>query len=303
MIRRNAPVDLQPAPGLEEYHDFNKPEDLEKYRSCLAAGTLKDGKLPDDVSVRWITLNGVRAAEIRISGAPEEKLIFHIHGGAWNGGVPCTEQRAFIEIQQKVRTNIISVEYGLAPEHPYPEGLNDCITAYLAVLDRGYQPENICIMGESAGGNLCLALGLYLKEHNFPLPGSVALISPCVKMNPPTELKRIADEHPDDLKLLENYETYRMYILDHDCKDPYISPCYGDFHGFPPVLVQFGGSEFLYEDGVLITRRLMEDGVDVRAHCWEYMPHVFLFLCDLIPEAALAQDELADFIQNTILSY
>lgn len=88
----------------------------------------------------------------------------------------------------------------------------------------GYQPENICLLGESAGGNLCLALPLSLKDHGMELPGAIALVSPAVKMPKLADLKRIADENPEDLKLLEDYETHRMYMLDYPETNPYISP-------------------------------------------------------------------------------
>ena len=300
MKRRTAPLSVQPAEGLDEYHDFSKPEDLQRYRDCLAIPPLKDGKLPSSIHIGWREVNGVRVADIRCDGADPGKVIFHIHGGAWNGGVPCTGQRAFIEIADELRLNIVSVEYRLAPEHPYPAGLEDCVSAYLGLLEEGLDPDNIVLMGESAGGNLCLALMLWLKDHGKPLPGGSVLISPGTDFTVLEEKKRAALEHPEDLKLSEDYETYRMYVGDADVRDPYISPIFGDFSGTSPVLVQYGSTEFFAEDGEKIVHRLMADKVDVTAHCWEYMPHVFVLMQDLIPEAVPAKQEIESFMKRIL---
>lgn len=300
MKRRTEPVTIQPAAGLENYHDFSKPEVLAEYRRSLAASNLEGGKLPENVNVDWISLGGVQSAKIYIADAAEGKLIFHIHGGAWNGGVPCTGQRAFIELQQDLGIDIISVDYGLAPEHPFPDGLNDCVKAYRAVLDIGYSPENIVFLGESAGGNLCLASCLCARDQGLPLPGGLALVSPSVCPVGIEEMKKRLAENPDDLKLSEDIMTHEMYDTKHDESNPYLYPIFGDYKGFPPVLVQFGGSEMLYQDGMAITKKLMEDGVDVLSHCWQFMPHVFVLLSGIIPEAEAGRKEIGNFMRYVL---
>ena len=296
--RRTEALDIQPAPGLEEYHDFSRPEDLKKYRDALAAPTLSGGRLPDDISVVWKELGGVRTAYMTKAGAPSDRVLFHIHGGAWNGGVPCTGQRVFVEIMQEADINIVSVEYRLAPEHPYPAGLEDCIAAYLALLDTGIKSENIILIGESAGGNLCAALTLYLKDNGKPLPAANILLSPGAKMQDIAALEKALERDPGDLKLSETIETYRMYIGGADPRHPYLSPVYGDFRGFPPTLIQFGGTEFLQQECAELTWAMMKAGVDVLSHCWEFMPHVFVMMQDVIPEAAPAKKELVDYIRS-----
>lgn len=300
MIRRDGPVELQPAEGLGEYKDFSKPEVLAGYRAALAESTLPDGKLPENVTVEWVKYHDVRCAKILIDGAREGKLIFQIHGGAWNGGVPCTGQRSFIELQQDVKVNIVSVDYGLAPEHPYPDGLNDCIAAYEGVLEEGYQAEDIVFLGESAGGNLCLCVPLAARDRGLPLPGGIALVSPAALPRDFAAMEAQIAAEPQNLPLKEDYDTYNMYNPKHDMTDPYIYPILGDFKGFPPVLNQFGGAEFLTQDGIAITQKLMQDGVDVKAHMWENMPHVFVLMNEIQPESTNAKKELADFI-NYIL--
>ncbi len=278
MKRRTKPLEL----SAVEFCDYTEENALERNREQIAKSNLKDGKLPLSVRVEWENVGGVRTAHMIRQGAPGEKLILHIHGGAWISGVPCDGQRAFAEIVDEACVNLYSVDYRLAPEHRYPAALEDCVAVYKALLEKGYGPENILLMGESAGGNLCLALGLYLKDNGLPLPGGMALISPVGLVREPPQGEAA------------------MYVGDADCSDPYISPQNGDFRGFPPVLVQFGGSEFLKRDGAELTYKLMRAGVDTLAHAWEFMPHVFVLMQEEISEAGPAKREIIEFVKKIL---
>lgn len=278
MKRRTKPLELSPV----TFYDYDEENALERNREMIARSNLKDGKLPESVRVEWESFGGVRTAHMIRQGAQEEKLILHIHGGGWISGVPCAGQRAFAEIVDEACVNLYSVDYRLAPEHPYPAALEDCIAVYKRLLEKGYQSDNIVLIGESAGGNLCLALGLYLRDNGLPLPGGMALISPAGLVREPLQGEAA------------------MYVGDADCNDPYISPQNGDFRGFPPVLLQFGGSEFLKRDGAELTYKLMRAGVDTLAHAWEFMPHVFVLMQDEIPEARPAKREITEFIKKIL---
>ena len=278
MKRRNKPLELSSAAFLS----YDEENALERNREMIARSNLKDGKLPENVCVEWDSIGGVRAAHMIRQSSPEGKLMLHIHGGGWISGVPCTGQRAFAEIVDETCVDLYSVDYRLAPEHPYPAALEDCIAVYTGLLAMGYKSDNIVLIGESAGGNLCLSLGLYLKDNGIPLPGGMALISPAGLLREPLQGEAA------------------MYVGNADCTDPYISPQNGDFRGFPPVLLQFGGSEFLKRDGAELTYRLMRAGVDTLAHAWEFMPHVFVLMQDEIPEAGPAKREIAEFVKRIL---
>lgn len=278
MKRRTKPLELSPVTFL----GYDEENALERNREMIARSNLKDGKLPESVSVEWETVGGVRTAHMIRRGAPKEKLMLHFHGGGWISGVPCDGQRAFAEIVDETCVDLYSADYRLAPEHPYPAALEDCIAVYTALLEKGYKHDDIVLLGESAGGNLCLALGLYLRDNGMPLPGGMALISPAGLIREPLQGEAA------------------MYVGNADCNDPYISPQNGDFRGFPPVLLQFGGSEFLKMDGAELTYKLMRAGVDTLAHSWEFMPHVFVLMQDEIPEAKPAKREITEFVKRIL---
>jgi acetyl esterase/lipase len=242
MLRRDGPVILQPAQGLERYHDFTDPASLAEYREILAGSNLRQGKLPENVALEWLDLDGVRAAKLTTDGGDHTKLLLHIHGGGFVGGAPCTGQQAMVDILEQTGADLVSLDYGLAPEHPFPEGLEDCVRAYRALLTR-YEPENIVLIGESAGGTYCLTVSMYLRDHGAAIPGALVLLSPLLEIPDVKGLRRAYEEHPGDLKELEFIQMYEVYVGDHDTRDPLISPGFGDFTGLPPMLIQCGGSE------------------------------------------------------------
>ena len=278
MKRRTEPLDMSPV----EFRDSTQPGGLEHNRRMIAESNLPDGKLPEGISIEWEVSGGVRTAHMIKDGSHKGKAVFHIHGGAWTMGVPCTGQRAFVELMDEVNVDIYSVDYRLAPEHPYPAALEDCVSVYKSLLEKGYSSDNIVAVGESAGGNLCLAMTLYLKDNGLPLPGGLVLISPVAEVRSPPQGEAA------------------MYVGSADCGHPYISPVNGDFHGFPPVLLQFGGSEFLKRDGAELCFKLMRAGVDTLAHAWEFMPHVFVLMQGAVPEAEPARREIEGFVKRIL---
>lgn len=299
MKRRTGPVELSTSDFLDQPHDFfHDPQALKDYRAALAAPDLKNGTLPEEIGVEWKNLRGVKTAFLRFRGAPKGKLLFHIHGGGWCGGVPCTGLQGMISLQQRLGVDMTSLEYGLAPEHPFPDGLDDCIRAYQGVLDLGYDPENIVLTGESAGGYYCLALTQWLKDHGLPLPAGLCLVSPGVEMADLSALKAAYEADPNDPMVGQMYAFNKWYIGSTPADAPYLSPINGSFDKFPPVLIQSGGCDFLRDDCARLAEKMGRSGVDVRYHSWEYLPHVF-FLLD-IPEAERGRKELAEFVAELL---
>jgi acetyl esterase/lipase len=304
MIKRDGPVMLQPAAGLEAYHNFYDPKDLADYRQILGEGNLRNGKLPDNVTLEKLTLDGVAATRLRHLEGDHTKLLLHLHGGGFIGGVPGDNQQAFVDIQQQTPMDLISLDYGLAPEHPFPEGLQDCVKGYLAALDLGYRPEDVVLIGESAGGTLCLTVSMYLRDHQLPMPGALVLLSPNLLVPDTKALRRAYEAAPGNLKDLEFLQMYEVYLGDHDYRDPLVSPKFGDFQGLPPMLIQCGSSEQMsptlnltehaLECATLATRA----NVDVTLHVYRYMFHVFQFNVGILPEASAAIEEIAAYLRG-----
>ncbi len=149
-----------------------------KFRAACEKGAEHFGKLPDGVSIKKEVIHTIISEWIIPENAPENKLIFYVHGGGYVSG-SCNDHRILVsKIALNAGTTALLYEYGLAPENPFPAALDDSLNIYNAVLEKEYQPRDIVVMGESAGGGLCLALLLLLRDKNIPLPSSAVAVSP-----------------------------------------------------------------------------------------------------------------------------
>ena len=148
------------------------------FRAKCEKGAERFVKLPDGIRTKQEIINMVFSEWIIPAGAPEDKLIFYVHGGGYVSG-SCNDHRAIVsKIAERAGVTNLVYEYGLAPENPFPAAFNDSVNVYQTILNKGYKPENILMMGESAGGGLCLAVLLALKDKHIPLPKAAVVISP-----------------------------------------------------------------------------------------------------------------------------
>ena len=173
------------------------------------------------------------------------------------------------------------------------------MTSYRWLLEeKRYRPDQIVVAGDSAGGGLALALCLYAKDHELPLPGGIILMSPW------TDVTLSGDSYETNYGIdplfgnsRENMLYQCSYIGDADPADPYLSPLYGDFTGLPPMLFQVGGYEVLLDDTREAVRKAREVGVKVRCSIYDGMFHVFQMGLDLIPESREAWDEVEEYLR------
>lgn len=242
---------------------------------------------PNADTVAKLRMGGTRADPVRGLGMPALMLtprkleiadgaILHLHGGAFvSGGI--LQCRAIASpICAAAKTKTMTFSYRLAPRHPHPAQLEDAMKAYRYLLDLGYAPERIALVGESAGGNLALALALKLRDAGKPMPAAIALMSPWVdlaqKGSSYVELADV-DATLDAESLMESAVAYAGNPA--RLSDPEISPVYADFNGFPPTLIHCGASEILLSDSEMLEAKLLEAGVDAQIVRWAGMCHVF----------------------------
>lgn len=289
---------FQSSGGILPPHDFSVPGTMERYREELNMNTLPGGKLPEGAWVEEETVAGVPCSWIRFDNAQEGKLILQIHGGGFSGGVPCTKQGPTIHVAQLCCRDILSVDYRLAPENPYPAALEDCVAVYKEILSRGYSPENIVFMGESAGATLCIVTALYARDHGMPVPGAIAAISPLGDCAKTYEMRKTYRE--DDPAVAETDDLIAGYVGKGDVLDPYLSPVHADFAGMPPIFFQYGAAEALSEDGAELLRKAVLAGVDVTAHFHKDMSHVFYLMEGVFPEADAAVQELVSYVSSKV---
>ena len=194
--------------------------------------------------------------------------------------------------------SVLTPDYRVAPEHPFPAALEDAIASYQWLLDAGYFGEQIILAGDSAGGGLAMALCMYLKDHNKPMPRGI------VAMSPWTDLTASGESYETNFTkdvLFGNTRESLIYVNDYaigqNKTDPYISPLFGSFQGFPPMLIQVGSTEMLLSDSVEVAAKAREQGVKVRLSIYEGMFHVFQMCYQNIPESKKAWAEVGKFIE------
>lgn len=215
-------------------------------------------------------------------GSTRKKIVLYIHGGGFSVGSAESSYNFPVAVCRKGGFPVLSVEYRLAPEHPYPAALEDCVHACQTLLARGFHGKDIVLLGDSAGGNLVFATALYLRDHGIELPAALCGVSPVGAMDdtPPSRKER-AERDPMIGKDFTE-ETEAIYVCGHDRKDPYLSPIYGDFTGVPPIWMCVGTEEVFYDDALLLAKAAQKSGVPVQLIVGEGMCHVYPVIPDRI---------------------
>jgi monoterpene epsilon-lactone hydrolase len=225
------------------------------------------------------------------------RCILFLHGGGWVYGWMPLYNRLMDKLGRAAQASVLAVDYRLAPEHPFPAALDDCLAAYRYLLEQKIDPRKIVIMGDSAGGNLALACMLSLKSAGLPLPGAAVCLSPA------TDLAEQGDSFranaAKEIVLPPSFVAFakRSYAAGHDLRDPLISPLYGDLSGLPPLLVFVGGDEVLLSDGQQLVEKAVAAGVDATLRVYPGMWHVWQ-LTPGLPEAERAIGEAVQFIRE-----
>lgn len=236
--------------------------------------------LPEEYSLEIIEVEGIRMEWVQKKGINTDKAILQLHGGAYvrslkDNGI--TYRRAAVQYARLSGAGVLTVDYRVAPENPYPAALEDAVLAYEWLLEQGYLPEHIIIAGDSAGGGLALATALYIRDNDLPMPAALITMSAWTNLNYRRRIPAyVGNERPDN---------------------PYISPVYGEYHDFPSMLMQVGEDEILLQDTVKVAQKAKEAGVSVQHTTYPRMFHVFQMLFPELPEANMAWNEIEEFIK------
>jgi acetyl esterase/lipase len=255
------------------------------------------GPPPKDVEIENINVDGIAAAWIRPSGADKAKVLLHIHGGGYVTGSIASYLRMCILMAQTLKINVLLPAYRLAPEYPFPAAVDDTLKIYRWLLSQGYQSKNILISGDSAGGGLCVATVIALRDQGESLPAAVICLSPWA------DLTMQGQSHVTKSKSesMLNAETLREWALAYTNKEnlgnPLVSPIFADFHDFPPLLIQVSGDEVLLDDAIALAEKAKSAGVNVSLKIWDGMWHVWQIVGDAIPESKMAFEEVDQFVR------
>ena len=252
--------------------------------------------LPADVTVAAAALGGVPTAEITIDGIESRHVVLYFHGGVYVLGDAFQAAGLASQIGRRTRAKVISVDYRLAPEHPYPAAVDDALAAYEALLNSGTAPSDIAFAGESAGGGLAVATLVNARDHGMPLPAAAYLMSPYADLT----LAGTTMQTKGEVDVLMSRENLQARVTDYtsgqDAALGLISPVFADLSGLPPLIIQAGSHEVLLDDAVRLARQAAIADVQVTLDITPRVPHVFQAYAPILDEGAAALDRAGQFL-------
>ena len=274
-------------------------DDIETMRATMIALTTAL-PLAEDLAYQPTVLGGVAAEWTSVRGASTDRTVVYFHGGAYCLGSIATHRGLVGNLARASGVRVASLEYRLAPEHPFPAAVDDAVSAYRALLAAGASPTRVALAGDSAGGGLAAATLLALRDAGDPLPACAVLLSPWLDLSCSSESMRTRVEQdplirPDPLRSLGE-----AYLCGAGARDPLASPVYGDLSGLPPLLVQVGTAETLLDDSTRFAERARASGVDVALEVWDDMIHVWHAFSPLLPEADRAINGIGDYLRSRL---
>jgi acetyl esterase/lipase len=246
--------------------------------------------LPADVTVTAAALGAVPTAEITVDGIEARHVVLYFHGGVYVISDAFLAAGLASQIARRTNAKVISVDYRLAPEHPYPAAVDDALAAYEALLHSGVAPSEIAFAGESAGGGLAIATMINARDRGLPLPAAAYVMSPYVDLT----LAGATMDAKRDVDPLLNRELLEPRVADYvagqDAALSLISPVFADLSGLPPLVIQAGSHEVLLDDAVRLARRAATADVEVTLDITPQVPHVFQAYAAFLDEAVAALD-------------
>jgi epsilon-lactone hydrolase len=281
--------------GILRQSAFPVGSTAQEQRQLLRAA-LSAQPLPADLTVTAGTLGGVPTAEITIAGIEPRNVVLYFHGGVYVIGDAFLAADLASQIGRRVRANVISVDYRLAPEHRYPAAVDDAFAAYEGLLQSSVDASNIVFAGESAGGGLAVATLINARDRGLPLPAAAFVMSPMADLTlagTTMETRRAADPL-FTRELLQ--ERVNDYTAGHDAALPLMSPIFADLAGLPPLIIQAGTHEVLLDDAVRLAERAVAADVEVILDVTPGVPHVFQAYSAILDEADAALDRAGLFL-------
>lgn len=280
-----------PVPGGPQRREFLRQRINERERKWECP----EGFLLKEIEMEHFTMELLTGTDNTSDG-----IILQLHGGGYYRKMHNT-YRAMAGLYREISKgfDVLSIDYRVAPEHPFPAALEDALAAYEWILTMDYNPDKIFVAGDSAGGGLALALCLYLRDYDIRLPKGI------ITMSAWTDLTKSGESYKENFDIdpifggSKDTLVYKEgYYKDSDPANPYISPINGDYRGFPPILMQVGEYEMLLSDTLTIVDKARQAGVKVKEHIYRGMFHVFQMGMLMYPESRDAWKEVGRFIRN-----
>jgi epsilon-lactone hydrolase len=250
---------------------------------------------PAGCEIRAVAAGGVPSLIVAPAGISTPTVLF-LHGGAYVLGSAYGYRAHASALGLAARAGVLVPDYRLAPEHPFPAAVEDSLSAYLWLLERGIPADTIAVAGDSSGGGLALSLLQTLKRRDVPLPGAVVLLCPWLDL-------RLRNHNPDPasspVTLDDGRNCAALYLAGHSPDDPILDPFSADLHGFPPILIQDASGDPRLADAKALAARARAHGVSVQLALYPVDAHGFQLFWSFLPEAADAIEAAGAFIRQT----
>jgi acetyl esterase/lipase len=274
---------------------FPAGSDVDEQRRLLRE-LLSAQPLPADVTVTAAALGGVPTAEITVDGIEPRHVVLYFHGGVYVMGDAFLAAELASQVGRRTHAKVISVDYRLAPEHPYPAAVDDALAAYEALLQDGIAPSDIAFAGESAGGGLAVATLVNARDRGLPLPAAAFVMSPYADLT----LAGATMQAKRELDPLLSPQALQARVTDYTAGQEaalgLISPIFADLSGLPPLIIQAGTHEVLLDDAVRLAQQAATADVAVTLDITPRVPHVFQAYHPILDEAGAALDRAGELL-------
>ena len=285
--------------GMLRASPFDPAGDLREQRP-LFEKMITAVPVPADVVTTPGQLGGVPVIRVDIPSTTTGGVILYFHGGFFAIGSAATSVGLAADLARQARMPVVTVDYRLAPEHPYPAAPDDAMTAYRALLDTGQDIAQVALAGESAGANLAVVTLAAIQRAGLPQPASAILMSPWADLAATGQtISSKADVDPvitaDAVRV-----RARDYLGGAGACDPAVSPVYGSLAGLPPLLIQAGSHEILLDDAIRLAARAAYDDVAVTLDVVPGVPHVFQGFAGILDEGQAALTRAGAFLRDRV---
>ena len=256
--------------------------------------------VPEGIEVEPATIGGVKGDWVRARRARRDAALLYLHGGGYAIGSPKSHRSLLAQLSIDTGLSVFAPDYRLAPEHPFPAAVDDAVAAYKGLLDSGIAAAHTAIGGDSAGGGLTVATLVAARDKGLPMPACAVLLSPWTDLTLSGESHKTRAARDPIVAQPGIGNMAKAYAGSHDAKTPLISPLFADLKGLPPLLIQVGTEETLYDDTTRLKARAEEAGVEVSAESWGGMLHVWQIFHAMLSEGRDAVARIGSFVKGHI---
>lgn len=281
---------------IKRVHGMIESTDIEKHRHSQdqVGALLGSGK---DIQIREVSVQDMKGEWVCVNRAHMKKyVILYCHGGGYSTGSSLYARTLTTKLAASTSMDVFAFDYRLAPEQPYPAAIEDAVRAWDYLMLLGYGARDVIVAGDSAGGNMALSLVLKLKEKERLLPRGLVLLSPWTDLTSSGKTHETRKEADPVLNAEYLQRMIDNYAAGKDLTNPFISPLFGDFTGFPPTYIQVGDNEVLLGDSIGLHKKMVRENVSVKLDVFKGMWHVFQM--SPFKTAYEAMDKCAEFIYD-----